>query len=1595
MSSATAFTVTVVANPTITLGASPSVCSGSTSSSLPYTATTGSPNQFSINYDATAEGQGFVDVGLSALPISPISLVVPGGAAASTYNATITVRTVGGCVSSATAFTVTVVANPTITLGANPSVCRGVTSANLTYSATTNSPDQYSIDFNAAANAAGFADIVNAILTVSPIVITVPGAAAAAVYSGSLSVRNNVAGCVSGVSAITVTINALPTASISGSNTICSGSSANLQIALTGTGSWDFTYSTTDSGGTNNSSLIGQSTNPFPISVSPTENTTYTMVFVSDANCTGTITGASVTVNVDNPPDITLPVSAGVSPLCSGGSTTVDVGNSENGVSYQLRDGLTSIGGPIVGNGATINLLTGALITTTTFNVLATRGVCPPLQLTNNTVIITVAAAINAGLTVTPQAATLCSGSSTNIQVAASENGVTYQLRDNSNNANIGAAVLSAGGNIDLPTGNLNISTTFNILASNGVCSVQLTSLATVNVDINPTAGLPLAATIDPLCSGGSSAITVTGSEIGVSYRLRDNLTPVGAAVAGTGAVINLPTGSLAATTTFNVLATGGATCAPVQLTSTVMITVAGSIDASLVVSLQNPTICSGSGTNIQIANSEVGVDYQLRDDSNDSNIGLVVSGTGGSIDLPTGILASAKTFNVLASNATCSIELTTLATVNVDINPNLGLATTASIDPVCSGGSSSITVAGSEAGVSYQLRDDSNDSNIGSAVVGTGGIISLPTGALAITTTFNVLASRGVCTPAQLTSTVTVNVGAGVINTGLTITAQSAAICSDTSTNIQIAVSEAGVNYQLRNDLNDALIDTTVPGTGATINLPTGNLFLNTTFNVLASNGTCSIEMVTLPSVAVIPLPDATLGVSAQSAGVCTGVGTNVLVAISEIEVSYQLRDNSDNTLIGVAVVGTASTINLPTGNLIAAKTFNVVATGISSCSVQLTTTASVTILLASDPLCGGVTGTCATVVVVPKPSPATCTSSNGKIVFSIKPFVPTVNNTGVKIDIQGVSATNLAISRTNFNDSTFLGLAIGTYDYTIEYGDVTCVKSGQVTITQSGTVGIPVASNIVNSVCFGQATGSLTLDVPGETGNLLEWSLDGVTWTKFTAGNVITGVPAGAAPLFERVISVRRNSADLCNAAVIVVIQEDNPVITATVSPIDATCANNDGNLVISSIGGGTGIANFTYALNGAVIALPGDNTITGLSSGTYTFSIIDNVGCQIDFAAVDVKFPGFVNHTTPVVVAPDCTGSGSNGSITFQITDVGTFEVGFTVDPVAEPTNYFNTGGTSVSIANLTNGSYYIWIKSSGSQCVTKLLPVSIDGTYSVDFASAATNVICFGDNAEISLTAITGAPDLDFKFELVKDGVTSSGTISVAQSLSEFKIQDLVPGNYQVRLTQNQSSVVAACTTPIASPFQNLLITGPAEALDTLYVNRVISFPDLATGSILLGIKESEEEPYEVRLELTQPLFPSQSFVLDWTAANRNPQNLKVELEIKNLYAGDYQLSLRDVLGCVKDYTITLNVDTNIFVPNVFTPNGDGVNDVFYIRNLPDDANLIITNRWGKEVFSSGNYQNDWTGGEIVDGVYFYRLGLTGESITGWIEIMRGK
>lgn len=82
-----------------------------------------------------------------------------------------------------------------------------------------------------------------------------------------------------------------------------------------------------------------------------------------------------------------------------------------------------------------------------------------------------------------------------------------------------------------------------------------------------------------------------------------------------------------------------------------------------------------------------------------------------------------------------------------------------------------------------------------------------------------------------------------------------------------------------------------------------------------------------------------------------------------------------------------------------------------------------------------------------------------------------------------------------------------------------------------------------------------------------------------------------------------------------------------------------------------------------------------------------------------------------------------------------------------------------------------------------------------------------------------------------------------------------------------------------------------------------------------------------------------------------------------------------------------------------VPNVITPNGDGKNDKFFVRNLEyyPQAKLYIYNRWGQEVYLSNDYLNDWSADNLESGNYFYHLFVYDQGIEnqykGTVKVIR--
>jgi hypothetical protein len=202
------------------------------------------PNDASVTYTWSYSGTGETITGTGNSVTVSFDITATSG--------TLGVTATNGCgISAPRTIDITVNPLPTITLDpASSEACRGETTAELSYSGTTASPDQYSIVYSAGAISEGFANVTNAALSASPINLILTATATVAGYNADLTVRNSSTGCVSVNNAFTVIINALPVPAISGNDTTCYNA---VELYRTEAGmsgySWIVTGGTIDAGG--------------------------------------------------------------------------------------------------------------------------------------------------------------------------------------------------------------------------------------------------------------------------------------------------------------------------------------------------------------------------------------------------------------------------------------------------------------------------------------------------------------------------------------------------------------------------------------------------------------------------------------------------------------------------------------------------------------------------------------------------------------------------------------------------------------------------------------------------------------------------------------------------------------------------------------------------------------------------------------------------------------------------------------------------------------------------------------------------------------------------------------------------------------------------------------------------------------------------------------------------------------------------------------------------------------------------------------------------------------------------------------------------
>lgn len=403
--------------------------------------------------------------------------------------------------------------------------------------------------------------------------------------------------------------------------------------------------------------------------------------------------------------------------------------------------------------------------------------------------------------------------------------------------------------------------------------------------------------------------------------------------------------------------------------------------------------------------------------------------------------------------------------------------------------------------------------------------------------------------------------------------------------------------------------------------------------------------------------------------------------------------------------------------------------------------------------------------------------------------------------------------------------------------------------------------------------------------------------------------------------------------------------PSITGTVSN---TCFDQQTGSVQLNVSGGATPYTFDWSCAGDVDANTG--SISGLGAGNCTVTVTSNDGCTAS-QNFEIESPSEAISTTAAIThdvdnnssgAIDLTVSGGWGSYMFDWSDLAG-----------------NSYPDIEDLDGLSGGEYTVTV-TDALGCVATFGPYIVDGFRVA--ASSIDPISCFGDNTgAIHIQVFGGSGDFSYSWSCPEGAVDAQGNIA-----------GLTSKECTVTVTDNSNSATTTGT------FQ---IPGPDAPL------QVSLLPQCATADQLDGSIEANisggVQPYSI----------------EW-----NTDPIQTGTTATDLGVGSYSITISDSLDCVVigSATVIPCGSTGCFQGmEVITPNGDGLNDAFRISCLSGNEQLTIYTRWGEEVVTYSNYQNQWNGtdkhGDLVDeGTYLWVLkvnnGVTEEIHKGAVSVL---
>jgi large repetitive protein len=1512
----------------------------------------------------------------------------------------------GSCTAATDDITITIVTAPALALNASPVVCAGSTSANLGYSSVSGGANEFSITYDAAALAAGFTNVPFSSLPVSPIVLSVPGAAPSTTYNATIIVRNTLAGCTGTVQAFTVTVS--PTLVLATSGTVsllCNGDAngAGTFTASGGTPGYTFAVISNNTGATTSTTATTLGFTGAGVGT--------IQVQVTDAN--GCQTNA--TINVIEPTALLLVNSGNIALTCNGSTNGTGTFTASGGTTGYTFAVLSNNTGATTSTTATTLDFTGAGVGTIQVQVSDANG-C----ITTSSIVVTEPLPILLSVATTDNTRcesvfngaanlTVTNGSGVFNFAWTGPNGFTATTEDIAN-VEDGTYTITVTEQVT----NCVVSNNA-VIINDGTVSPLLSP--TIVANTNCTAPFNGAILLSVAPAGtytyswtGPGGFTSTLEDITAlaagSYQVTAKNIISGCEVVGNFLV---PDGTSSITITTDAISDNSACNSPFNGAILISVSPAGSYTFSW-------TGPSGFTSAAEDLSALVNGDYNLTV-TNPLGCSETTTITVGDVT-PLIPLAS----QLVTDNSSCQAPFNGAITVTSGGTPGPYTFTWTGPSAFSATGS---TISNLASGV-YRVTILDQTLNCSDFYDITVGDLTPP-----ITVTLNSSAPNTSC-QAPFTGSLDVSASgtAGPYSFdwisgpgGFTAT-NTAVISSLDNGDYTVEVTDTGLGCTTTQLF-------TVANARPTLSITTSSIAPNSNCNA-PFNGAITLNPVTgtpggfdfswsgpnsftatTQDIAALATGDYTVNVTDQLVG-CTG-SLVVTVGNTFIPINTALVSNVSNTscsapfngALNVTVTGGTSpyTFEWTGPSLFTASTEDISDLAPGNYSLRVIdatlceTTTNFTVSNAATG-CAGLNCFAFTVSVVDAQTQ--------------RPSCSDQNDGVVTFNISGVTAGNYIVTLLKPSDPLFTAqtqigpngiyvfnnLSPGNYQYRLEdqVGNI-CVQDYSLQIE---TTVLATLDSQVNLDCFGGSTGTATITVTAGGNAPYQYSTDGINFIDEPSSTfTVSGLSAGL-----QSILVRDDASDLCPAEVQVTITAPTNINYTTSFTSPSSCTSSNGTLTITGVDAGLSarvevgtvlIIDFT-----SLVVAP--LTVSALPAGNYTVTIRNGLNCEVQ-ETVTITTPNQVLFDA-ISTSASCSNGALDGKIDVLILNspIGPFNIVVTNVATAEVvfSDPSNTGGSLISITDLSAADYSVSITPTNTAFCGLTKTVSVGGFAALSFADPVKD--CTPTNQVVILNDIQGDVTVPLTINIVNavTNVLDTRTTDPFPAITRtVRLDDLVltEGSYRIFLTQTQTTPSGTCA--LQSAIKDYRVTPPITAeiyTDTDDAKRKIldSYPDLQQGRFTITNVEGGTPDYTASIELVDAFGQTLNFT--------STDDILFEVDrFEKIYnflpPGLFEVIVTDTEGCSFTFNpqVEVPVKTDVFIPNIFTPDNDPEqkNETFYIRNItPTGAKLVVSNRWGNEVFSSNNYQNNWKAEGVADGIYFYTLQTGGQKFTGWVEVLRG-